>query len=51
MLAYNVAERPTMIEISQHPWIKGPVLAAEALKQEFNERKRKVDEEGERQKN
>jgi hypothetical protein len=49
MLAYNPTERPTMVEISQHAWVKGPVLATEALKQEFNERKRKVDEEMERQ--
>ena len=51
MLTFDYNERPSMVEISQHPWVKGPVFSTESIQVEFEERKRKVDEEVEKQKN
>jgi serine/threonine protein kinase len=50
MLAYDPKERPTMIEISQHPWVKGPTLVPEQMRDEFILRKKKVEFVIERQK-
>ena len=49
MLAYNPKERPTMVDIATHPWVKGPVLTLEQVHDEFLLRKKKVEFELERQ--
>lgn len=49
MLSYDPTERPSMVEVAEHPWIKGQVLTLEQMKEEFLVRKKKVDEEAERQ--
>lgn len=49
MLAYDPAERPTMVEVANHPWVKGTVLTFEQMRDEFILRKKKVDFEIEKQ--
>lgn len=49
MLAFNPKERPTMVDIATHPWVKGPVLTLEQVHDEFLLRKKKVEFELERQ--
>jgi len=39
-----------MVEISQHPWVKGTTLFPEQMRDEFILRKKKVDMDIERQK-
>lgn len=40
MLAYNPHERPSLAEIKEHPWYKGPVPTKDEITEEFNERSR-----------
>lgn len=49
MLAFNPKERPTMVEVASHPWVKGPVMNLEQVHDEFVLRKKKVEFELERQ--
>jgi serine/threonine protein kinase len=50
MLALDPSQRLSLAEVKAHPWYNGPVLDQITLKQEFIERKKKVDEELKRQK-
>lgn len=43
MLSYDPQERPTMLEVAEHPWVKGPVLTLDQMKDEFTLRKKKID--------
>ena len=43
MLAYDQNERISIVQIAQHPWINGPIPTFYELKEEFNERKKKVE--------
>lgn len=37
------AHRPTIAEIKNHPWFKGPTVNMDLLRNEFSQRKQKVD--------
>ena len=45
MMTLNPAQRPTIQEIMQHPWMQGPVPSADDVKQDFTQRKARVDAE------
>jgi serine/threonine protein kinase len=45
MLQLDPAQRPTILEIANHPWMKGEVPSAESVYQEFEERQQSVDAE------
>ena len=49
MLAFDPNERPTMVQVAAHPWVKGPVMSLQDMKDEFTLRKKKVDHEVEQQ--
>ena len=43
MLQYDKFHRPSVAEIKEHPWWKGPVPTAEEIKQEFANRKAELE--------
>lgn len=43
MIAYVPTERPTIVEISKHAWVKGSVCAHTDIVEEFSQRKKKLD--------
>ena len=45
MLAFDPTQRPSIAEIKAHPWYKGDVPTHDQIKEEFLQRKAKVDEE------
>lgn len=49
MLSPEACHRPTMTEIKEHPWYKGPMATHEEVADYLRSRKQKVDEENERQ--
>lgn len=49
MLAPLAEDRLTIEQVKQHPWYNGPVVSMEELKEEFKERKKKVDRELEKE--
>lgn len=50
LFAYNPFHRLTISEVRGHPWFNGPVPTADEIKDEFDRRKRDLDEELRRQK-
>jgi serine/threonine protein kinase len=49
MLALDPAVRLSLADIKEHAWYNGPIISMEDLKIEFTDRKRKVDDELQRQ--
>lgn len=49
MLSPEACHRPSMTEIKEHPWYKGPSATHEEVFEYLRSRKQKVDEENERQ--
>lgn len=49
ILIPDACQRPSMAEIKQHPWFKGPIATKEEVIKEFSQRKIKVDQEVEKQ--
>lgn len=45
MLAFDPIERPSLAEIRQHEWMKGPVATKDQVLEEFKKRKEIIDEE------
>jgi len=43
MLALEPSARPTVEQIKNHPWFNGPIIEANNLKMEFQQRKKMVD--------
>jgi hypothetical protein len=43
MLAFVPSERPTIVEVSKHPWVKGATCSHHEILEEFQERKKKMD--------
>lgn len=45
LLGFDPVQRPSLAEIKTHPWYTGPCPTYDEVKEEFLERKRKLDEE------
>ena len=45
MMTLNPAQRPTIEDIMNHPWMQGPVPSANEIKADFTQRKAAVDAE------
>nr|VVW87826.1 unnamed protein product [Nymphaea colorata] len=43
MIAFVPSERPTIVEIAKHPWVKGAVCLHPDILEEFAQRKKKLD--------
>lgn len=45
LLTFDPVQRPSLAEVKAHPWYTGPVPSYEEIKEEFQQRKTKLDEE------